>query len=895
LREYTRYALQEIIQPFELEKLIPEILFNRNYPDIRRIGGTNDFGHDAVSITWIVSAEKFSKIVFAFSKRNDWKKKFCSDIRRFDDDKTIVKFVFVTTENVGAYKLPKNLMKLKDEFGFSVEIIDIDDLVTWLDNTSWGYVLKEKYGISQENSFLYLKSYDEVLLTEDDEPEYFRMRGPIDVDFANDMVYQRNELKSLIYKLDSNNLHIIIGLPASGKTVLVRNICWKLKNIYQIYWLDIIDLEIDQTKVLSEIRRLNMEKSLLVVEDAHKSLEKLEMLLKYIKYNLKNIKLLVTARKNSDIDRLDYRENRFVELRALTSNPECLTEIFAKDIAKDLIQFYSARFNKNISTGSFNIGYLKDDLWYLSYLLKAWADYGSLDEQLIIQKIYDDLIDYNNRFGQGSTDIILIISLITSNPTILSKENATYFEDHFIPIDDYILVDKLGYDPIIISNLVKNGLVKKDHDCYWCWHTSLSLLFIQVSETYPNLLKRINSKFRDILGDSFDDGLESFDHINKFHVYLRLRPEYASNILAITANNTFNLFKIFNDIKSRELTYSSLKNGRLRHINSIGNIIFGIRMLEHCENYREYKEYVFQEIMQNFGPNVIEDKIRECHNPTDIIEYIIMINNIDSDVAESLLNNYSSQIITDLDSRDIRLDDIGMIIELSSKISPKLPEQILRKNSLISEKMKYMNIYSLNYFLNDLNISRIYTKKYGQESFDRLERLIINTMNDNFANILSCIIKSNAEYEIGVKGIVLNISNQISKIDMLKGEQIIESSGIDTFTTFISSIDDLNKLRYIIYSLENLKIDYKIQLLKSITKIIENDIRTKGVFYVRYFFGNIYKDETYHFNRDYNTLNIIFNIMDQNIVKTLQKLECYPFKDFFNQKKEPITKTNPPS
>lgn len=886
MREYTRYALQEIIQPFELEKILPEILFNKSYPDIRRVGGTNDFGHDAVSITWIVNTENFSKIVFAFSKRDDWKTKFRSDITRFDDDETVDKFVFVTTENVGAYKLPEKLMGLKDKYGFSVEIIDIDDLVTWLDNTSWGCDLKEKYGISQGNEFLYLKAYDEVLLTGNDEPEYFRMRGPVDVDFANDMVYQRNEINLIINKLNSNNLHIIIGPPASGKTVLVRNICFKLKNMYQIYWLDMTYLEVDRTRVLLEVKRLNTKKSLLVIEDAYVSLEKLEILIKYIKNNVKNLKLLITTIKNPDIEQLDYRENRFVELRELISNSECLTEIFAKGIAKDLVQFYSARFNKNISKGSCNIGYFGDDLWYLSYFLKAWVDYGCVDEKLMLQKIYEDLINYNNRFGQGSTDIVLIISLITGNPAIVSKENAIYFGDHFIPIDDYILIDKLDYDPIVISNLVNNGLIKKDHDCYWCWHTSLSQLFIKVSEKYPNLLNRINSKSRDVLGGSFDNETELLQfNTNILHMYLRFRPEYANNILAIAANTFFGLFKIFNDLESRELIYSSLRNGSLEHINSIGYIVFNITMLENCENYSIYKEYIFKEILANLGPYVIEDKICGCNNPISLMQYIFIINRIDTDLSKSLVKSYGNKIINDSYSKDVKLDEIGIIIKQASQIGSELPEEILSNNTLFSDKFKCINLCSLNVFLISLNELQIYIRDYGQESSDHLRILTIALINNNFDSILRCVVESVDKYELGVMDYILTTTNQISKIDPIKGEQIIESFGMDKINTFISSIKDLQKLRYIIFSLENININYKILILRTIIKTIENEIMAEGVFYVRYFFGNIYKDETYMFNKDYTTLNTIFNIMDQNIVKTLQKLECYPFKEFFNQKK----------
>ena len=119
MREYTRYAIQELVQPMEFEKIVSELLFNlgqdaafpeRDYPDIRYIGGTKDFGHDAISITWIAE-EKFSKTIFAFSKRKDWKTKLNEDL--INIKQIICKlFIFITTEKVGSWKLPEKLAEL---------------------------------------------------------------------------------------------------------------------------------------------------------------------------------------------------------------------------------------------------------------------------------------------------------------------------------------------------------------------------------------------------------------------------------------------------------------------------------------------------------------------------------------------------------------------------------------------------------------------------------------------------------------------------------------------------------------------------------------------------------------------------------------------------------------
>jgi hypothetical protein len=239
LREYTRYAVQELVQPLEYEKITSEIIFNlsqdpafpeRNYPDIRYIGGYKDYGHDAISITW-EKEENFTKIIFAFSKRKDWKKKLDEDLTKHigNANANVKLFVYITTERVGAWKLPEKIAELEKIFGFAIEIIDIEDIVIWLDSTSWGKSIKRKYGIDSDEVFIYLKPYDVTLHGEERKEEFFRIMGPIEIDFIKGTIFRRDEVDSIIVKIRDNRIHLIIGPPASGKTVLARNICCELK------------------------------------------------------------------------------------------------------------------------------------------------------------------------------------------------------------------------------------------------------------------------------------------------------------------------------------------------------------------------------------------------------------------------------------------------------------------------------------------------------------------------------------------------------------------------------------------------------------------------------------------------------------------------------------------
>ena len=79
-------------------------------------------------------------------------------------------------------------------------------------------------------------------------------------------------------------------------------------------------------------------------------------------------------------------------------------------------------FGKHVGPDIDKFLYYKDDLWLLSYLLKAYIDKAELDHNVIFQKVKDDLIEYNECIGIGSSDIILLVSWITQNSAISSAE-----------------------------------------------------------------------------------------------------------------------------------------------------------------------------------------------------------------------------------------------------------------------------------------------------------------------------------------------------------------------------------------------------------------------------------------------------------------------------------------
>jgi hypothetical protein len=867
MREYTRYAVQELVQPFEFEKIVSELLFNlsqdttfskRNYPDIRYIGGTKDFGYDAISITWIAE-EKLSKTIFAFSKRKDWKTKLNEDLNKHKTTTNIKSFVFITTEKAGSWKLPEKVAELAKSFKFIIEIIDIEDIVIWLDNTPWGKSIKRKYCIDSDDVFVYLKSYKIALQSDEETEEFFRIKGPIEIDFIKGLVIRRNEVDSIIKKLKDNRIHIIFGPPASGKTVLTRNICYELNGAYNIYWLEMDDLLTDRTRVYLEIQRLNRTNSMIIVENGHKSIEKLEELIDYFIDNISTVKMIITTIN------INNKRGRSRRIAQLIDDENYNTKIIASDIAEKLVSFYSDKLGKRVGKDINKFLYYKDDLWLLSYLLKAYIDKDELDDYIIFQRVKDDLIEYNECIGIGASDIILLVSWITQNSAISSAE----YEDNsnHLPIDDFFLIDRLGYDPAVVSSLVKLGIIKKTNDSYWCWHMSLSKIYLKTAEIFPDMMKRINLKFREMLGDYFDNDYKLDKNINVFNVYLLIHPEYVNRILNVISESMLLLFKwqnILNNLDTRDLIYTNLRKGDLDQICSIVHLI---NNFSHSKN----KELVYKELIDELGPDTIRDKICRCRNSKQIVSYAYLFFRIDKNIGIKIINNYKDNIIKYLS--EITLGDIEYFLEFLFRINPHFAEEIIKVDRSIDRRLISANLSDVTWFFCSLNnIQEMERTLYPQRDTNWLHACV-DFLNRNWRTIKSVLERDKKSESIRT---ILSFISHISKIDICKGREAGNIVGHAYLISHIDEINGLNELRYSIFSIENIYPELKDLILAEFVVLIESEISANGVLSMAHFFGCLFKDSKLHKNEK-ETIIQLLHLMDKDIIETMKQSSIYPY------------------
>ncbi|MFC1792435.1 hypothetical protein ACFL3Q_02480, partial [Planctomycetota bacterium] len=159
----------------------------------------------------------------------------------------------------------------------------------------------------------YLKSIAHVLKVGSSESRWFRREGPLAVDFDCGMVFYRHKTLNEIKKmLTSNHFSLLVGEPASGKTVLVRQAGYDLfkQEKKVVYYFDgALERGFDKYQLIREINGL---RGIFIIENIHLETPKYQRVLYSINPN-ENRHVLFTARPS--FEHTEHKKDRkFSEL-----------------------------------------------------------------------------------------------------------------------------------------------------------------------------------------------------------------------------------------------------------------------------------------------------------------------------------------------------------------------------------------------------------------------------------------------------------------------------------------------------------------------------------------------------------------------------------------------------
>ena len=166
------------------------------------------------------------------------------------------------------------------------QIVKIDNLNLSIDNIS-----------SNERSSLPLPTIQEILRKDVlGEGKFFR-KDVCWADFNQNFVIERNEVNKIITNLDSNKIQLVLGGPASGKSIILKNIGYKLAQKSNVYYLELKRYFKDEIDEFFEQIFKKETPSIIIIDDAHLFFEECTRLVRKFR-NLGKGQLIIGSRKS---------------------------------------------------------------------------------------------------------------------------------------------------------------------------------------------------------------------------------------------------------------------------------------------------------------------------------------------------------------------------------------------------------------------------------------------------------------------------------------------------------------------------------------------------------------------------------------------------------------------
>ena len=323
------------------------------------------------------------------------------------------------------------------------------------------------------------------------EGEFFR-REPKWIDFEEDFVVEREEVDKIIKKLESKNVQLVLGEPASGKSVILKNIGFKLaKKGHSVYLIELKNWSADRLEsYFKEAQKIDDERTLIIVDDAHLQLSKCEGLVRDFRYKKLRTKLIIGSRDVKEVKKSLSEDYDFSTQESLFKNL-VRTEIRAIDAAEEIISLFLKRkrgvSEKHQIAVSRGFDEYKRDLWLLAWSLMVYDKENTVNKERIYSAIANEKIKKIN-----AEDVFLPLSV---------------FYRFEIPIERDFLEEQLEIEKDKIDQLIKLSEISETegrggNEMLSLHHSSIAELYFKTYQAYPVLGEKVKDK---ILNKSNDD------------------------------------------------------------------------------------------------------------------------------------------------------------------------------------------------------------------------------------------------------------------------------------------------------------------------------------------------------------------------------------------------------
>jgi len=416
------------------------------------------------------------------------------------------------------------------------EIVDILQTITQNDS-----IILEHFNEleKKENEIIHLSRIEyELEKGVEFRGEFFRKKGPLWIDFENDFVVERNEVEEVIKTFKEGCISVLLeGNAASGKSVIARNVGYKLANEKDVYYMSSEEFEIHtEDAIFNDIRKL--KDAVIIIEDAHLYPKYCDGLLDDILKNKVEIKILITTRYipiyqysilkhlhkfKRNVEKTEDGVQKYICKKEDEKKERGIQEYKCRkitlesfDFAKYILRNYIEK--KGLPEPSVKeieglLSQSKESLWLLAYFLMAWKPSNPIAIQQIYNNVLDDIIGLKYKYRIiGPEHVIFTIAL---------------FYQFEIKVQKTFLIYQLNLNEETIEKLSDVGEIRKSNGYLSLYHSAVAEIYKNASENYSDFIDSLSDKLR-----NFDENFDNENYIAfLLRLYLRYKPKNYDEVI----------------------------------------------------------------------------------------------------------------------------------------------------------------------------------------------------------------------------------------------------------------------------------------------------------------------------------------------------------------------------
>ncbi|MCK4937605.1 MAG: hypothetical protein KAR85_03260 [Methanosarcinales archaeon] len=633
----------------------------------------------------------------------------------------------------------------------------------------------------------------------------FSKKEPEWVDFEQGFIVERRDVDKIIKKLENEKIQLILGAPASGKSIILKNVGFKLANENKdVYVIELKKYPREQVKlILNEILELNDEKMIFIVDDAHLAIENCERFVREFK-NEGCGKLIIGSRPTDKILGKDPKN---------TSDFEYLTkiEVHAEDVAEGMIKSFFKLYH-NFSDERINtikiIENYKKDLWFLSWALKAYDPEKELvKEEEICEKIRDSIRNIDN--GRR-------ITAINAEDVFLPLSIFYRFE---IPIEREFLEEQMGIEEILINQLIEMSEIIETEDIgrnkmLSFNHSSIAELYYGAYQRYPSFGKRTSKK---ILNQKEGEYLENC----LFYKYITTYPENAVEVvvhLRETIKESQGA-KILEKLTKCNNIQKSIEEGikREKDVLKIGECVLFIL---------QAREDAGSKLVNSIDVDILSSKIDNEEDISKIGYCLFYVDN--KELKKNLVNSIDIDALSLKIEKEDGISAIGDCIDFISFSNKKVGLELVGKiniDNLLSRIDIESSIKKIGIFVacilhanEEVGMKLIgkFSKRFGKEyDIEKIEWIVLTISGKSekaAAQLVDSFSKKIEKQDIGT--IRYFVSNLCAHKDVIR--ELVVKFDIDVLSSKIQNDESIDAIGWFIWEISHASEEVGLELVKSI-------------------------------------------------------------------------------